>query len=380
MILEAVGVPSNIINVAREIYDRLFYEITRFKDIEDLTNNQMSFTGDFRISDYNIKEVIMGITFSEHNKIRIAGMNFHKSNPRLKDNNKLYYTSNPNIVELSIDFVGPSNTTIDELLEFIDKDKTEMVIDLTHELKHAYDSYKQPHESAKERSEYITIQNNRFANIKPLDSLLFYIYFIHNIENLVRPSEFAAALEENKITKKDFYNFITNNRVFKYLNEIRKLTYADLKQSLMGEISNIKNLFESIGLDSDLPDEKLVNKTLELFYINIVNWNVDSLKEVLSIGVSFFDRFFGGGLSDEKEEVLIKYAKRLRRFSDNYEDFYETLLRNNSVVAHKMIKKISKVYSLIKDKTQTNESIRDWELYHKIKGTKSKIVTEFEKL
>lgn len=169
MILEAVGVPSNIINVAREIYDRLFYEITRFKDIEDLTNNQMSFTGDFRISDYNFKEVIMGITFSEHNKIRIAGMNFHMSNPRLKNNNKLYYTSNPNIVELSIDFVGPLNTTIDELLEFIDKDKTQMVIDLTHELKHAYDSYKQPHESAKERSEYITIQNNRFANIKPLN-------------------------------------------------------------------------------------------------------------------------------------------------------------------------------------------------------------------
>jgi hypothetical protein len=41
-----------------------------------------------------------------------------------------------------------------------------------------------------------------------------------------------------------------------------------------------------------------------------------------------------------------------------------------------MIKKISKVYSMAKN--DTNESIIDWELWHKVKGTNSNIVTESE--
>jgi hypothetical protein len=45
-------------------------------------------------------------------------------------------------------------------------------------------------------------------------------------------------------------------------------------------------------------------------------------------------------------------------------------------VATKMIKKISKVYSMAKN--DTNESIIDWELWHKVKGTNSNIVTESE--
>jgi hypothetical protein len=384
MILEAVGVPSNIINVAREIYDRLVYEIKQFDDLEDLTDNPMSFTGDFHISDYKFKEVIVTTEFNDYHKLTLVGMGFHAKNPKLKNYDKIFYESNFNSVEISIQFVGPSNTTIDELLEFINNNKTEMVISLTHELKHAYDTYKKPHESTKRRSEYSSVMLNQFSNesfrIDTLNELLFHMYFIHNVENLVRPSEFAAALEENKITKKEFYNFITNDRVFKILIKIKKTTMNDLKESLMGEIDNIKPFLESVGVNSDLPNEKLVDKTLELFYINLVNWNVESLGKTITMGMSFFDRVFGGGYSDEQREYLIKYSKRLQRFSDNYQDFYETLLRNNSIVANKMIKKISKVYSLINDKTQTNESIKDWELYHKIKGTKSKIVTEFEKL
>jgi len=378
MILETVGVPSNIINVAREIYDKLFYDMSNFKDIGELVDNPMSFRGDFQISDYKFNEVIVEITFDEYNKIDIASMNFHMSNPYLKNNEKLHYRSNFKKIELSIDFVGPSDTTLIELLDYMKKNRTEIVVSLTHEFKHAYDIYKQPHESTKKRSEYMTIQTNRFSNIKPLNDLLFNIYFIHDIENLVRPSEFAASLEEHKITKKEFYNFITNNRTFVILKNIKNLTYNNLRDSLMDYIEEIKVLIGSTGISNNLPDEKLIDKVLELFYINFTNWNTSSLRNLLSIDMDLFDKFMGKDLPSDKQDFLIKYVKRLRRFSNNYEDFYETLLRNNSVVAHKMIRKISKVYSLIEDKTQTNESIKDWELYHEIKGTKSKIVTEFD--
>jgi hypothetical protein len=39
-----------------------------------------------------------------------------------------------------------------------------------------------------------------------------------------------------------------------------------------------------------------------------------------------------------------------------------------------MIKKIAKLYDMAKD--VKNESIINWELWHKLKGTNSKIVTE----
>jgi hypothetical protein len=378
MILEAVGVPSNIINVAREIYNKIYYEINRFDNINDLINSELSFPGEYQISDYKFDIVNMNINFYPHTEIATARMSHKLPNSRLLGLNIIDYSGDFSEVNLSIDFAGPENTTIDELLSYINKKKTDIIVSLTHEFKHAYDLFKNPKESTKDRVKYAVTQNYRFGEIKTLNDLLFNIYFIHSVENLVRPSEFAAALEENNISKKEFYKFITNYKVYNDLVKIKNMTYESLKENLINEVDLIRKTMSSLGLDINKTDDELVEKMLELFYINFTNWSGEIMKDILQQDSSIFERLFGD-MSDEKIKYLNKYMKRLLRFSDNHRNFFETLLRQNSIVALKMIKKISKVFSLIQEKEQTNESVVDWDLWHKINSTETKIVTEFRK-
>jgi hypothetical protein len=378
MILEAVGVPSNIINVAREIYDKIYYEINRFDNINDLINSELSFPGEYQISDYKFDIVNMNINFYPHTEIATARMSHKLPDSRLLGLNIIDYSGDFSEVNLAIDFAGPENTTIDELLSYINKKKTDIIVSLTHEFKHAYDLFKNPKESTKDRVKYAVTQNYRFGEIKTLNDLLFNIYFIHNVENLVRPSEFAAALEENNISKKEFYKFITNYKVYNDLVKIKNMTYELLKENLINEVDLIRKTMSSLGLDINKTDDELVEKMLELFYINFTNWSGEIMKEILQQDSSILERLFGD-MSDEKIKYLNKYMKRLLRFSDNHRNFFETLLRQNSIVALKMIKKISKVFSLIQEKEQTNESVVDWDLWHKINSTETKIVTEFRK-
>jgi len=376
MILEAVGVPKNIVNISRRLYEVYFYSLGKYDDIEDFLNDRVVFSESVNISDFNIRRIIINTEFGSHPKLVYAGMTFHSPSHELTNNHKIHYGKKHDRIELSIQFAGPEGTTLDELIDYVGEKRVELTEGLSHELKHAYDTYKNPTESSEQRSEYMTLQSQNFSNISPLNRLMFHLYFIHNIENLVRPTEFATSLSELNIDKKQFYNFITNHRTYEILREIKNMSYGKLKESLKLQIDNIKTLMSSLGLDTNKSDEELIEKILELFYINMVNWNVDSMQRILFTGENFMSQFFGE-LSPEKYETLEKYAKKLRRYSENYQDYFETMLRKNSEVAIKMMKKVSKVYSLIKDKELTNESIIDWELWHKIKGTDTKIVTEF---
>ena len=66
-----------------------------------------------------------------------------------------------------------------------------------------------------------------------------------------------------------------------------------------------------------------------------------------------------------------------RKFSKYGGDLNNILNIRKKIVnltAKKMIKKISKVYSMVKN--DTNKSIINWEGWHKVKGTTSKIITK----
>jgi hypothetical protein len=193
------------------------------------------------------------------------------------------------------------------------------------------------------------------------------------IENLVRPSEFAGAIDAAGITKKEFYNFLMDNRTYKRLVEIRDFTYDKLKEELKNDMSKILEVFKANDIDYlGLSEDQIIDKTLKLFFINLKNWKAEMFHRLLS--TNFIESLMG--FSNEKEKFFRKYINNLEKFGDNYSKYFEYEEKMFNFVATKMIKKIGKLYDMTKN--VKTESIINWELWQKIKGENPKIVTELK--
>jgi hypothetical protein len=76
-----------------------------------------------------------------------------------------------------------------------------------------------------------------------------------------------------------------------------------------------------------------------------------------------------GGIqpSENKTKLLKKYQNHVTKYANREIDFFKDECERFNYVSTKLMKRISKIYSLIPDeKGQTNESILDWELHQKL--------------
>jgi hypothetical protein len=115
----------------------------------------------------------------------------------------------------------------------------------------------------------------------------------------------------------------------------------------------------------------LVSTVLDLLRINLVNGKGTSLKQDLTS--SFFDEIMG--FSGKKQEVFQNYINRIRKY-DNTDDFFRNEEKMFKQTSSNLIKKIHKLYSILDKNKETNESIINWDLYHKIKNTPIVIESE----
>jgi hypothetical protein len=369
---EAMGVPNNIVNVAHEIYKKVIDSIDDDMTFEDLDGYNIDLNGDYDIADLTIKKIEINFDIREGDEIVIAGM----ATPDDFEVTKKYnIKSTQPKKEFKVQFVivAPENVTGSDIKKLMYDDRIEFVSSISHELKHKYDSFKKPKRTMKYRSEYLTYTKNNFATITPLNNFLHNLYYTHMIENLVRPSEFAGAIDAAGITKKEFYNFLMDNRTYKRLVEIRDFTYDKLREDLKNDMSKILEAFRINNIEYlGLSEDQIIDKTLQLFFINIKNWKVEMFHKMLS--TNFIESLMG--FSSEKDRFFRKYIKNLEKFDDNYKKYFEYEEKMFNFVAIKMIKKIGKLYDMTKN--VKTESIINWELWQKIKGENSKIVTELK--
>ena len=99
---------------------------------------------------------------------------------------------------------------------------------------------------------------------------------------------------------------------------------------------------------------------LELFYINLVNNIVSSYKELLT--THFFEQM-SGLLFPDKQEAYLKFAQEARKYGKNPMGFFEFEEKKLNRISSEMLKKLSKLYSLIGDK---KKSIKEWDLHQKM--------------
>ena len=361
LLIEALGVPEGIIDASENLYNKILYKVKSLSSIDEEFEIEMNVN--MKISDFKIKKIIVIVDFVETDQVdevRYYNMAFHHKSKYDDPTKKIVSKPYDGIVKLSIGIAHPEDSNVSDVIEYFKSHKNNITTSLSHELKHAYDDYKKPTTGVGNISRYLGVQSTNFP-FKPISNFLFTLYFIHSIENLVRPSEFATLMRLNKISKKDFYKFVSSSEMYRNLKNANNFTYEGLKEELKNETPKIKNFFKQQGWDIPNSEDELIDELLRILYVNISNNTTEKIKSLMADNM--FEQFLG--FMGDKNDFFVKLAKFASRFDGREKDFYRYEEKNLKYISDKMLRKIFKLYAMAND---DKNSIKDWELHQKISG------------
>lgn len=378
IIKEAVGVPANIEVVAQNLYTDIAKklknknigpeDILKFKFINK--DGRYSFadfnpnfiTVEFGLGTYS-GDAIDNITGNKITGGLVHSMGFSKES-KLNDVFDLVSVDTDGGIELNIDYAQPENDdewSGDKILNTMKNNADNTVSSLAHELKHAYDNYKKPVEKLVDRSNYAGFQRAR-SGVRPMDQFMFNMYFINQIENLVRPTEsYVEMVSNGVVTKEQFLKFLLNSKTYKTLVKMRDYSFDDLKNELKEYEPQIDD-YLSNSLNNYNPSSRNIDEKVDYFLKVFAFMIAQKVREIRTQMVSpnIFQMFFSSSLfggDDKANEFLESTLGDLVKMMDNPNKFYYTSIENMKKIAIKMMKKLSKLYSLInKDKTITVET------------------------
>ena len=351
---EEVGVPRGIAYSAQKLYNDIITRLKR-KTVTGNSNFSLAFKNTnkkYSFSDYqDFENIIVEFEFDgydeseTHKGILVLGLG-HNGQSELDNGFKLN-TVDTDEIKLSINLAIPiSISEIDNkiIIQTLQDNKSLIISSLTHELKHAYDSYKKPSETVKRRSLYGAYSGTRFG-IEELNKFVYYLYFITAIENLVRPSEIYSLMQQGEISQKDFLNFISSNRTYSTLKDINEFSLNKMIESLKQKPEEVDNFLSNVE-DYEMPnsiDEK-INDLLKVIYFELQKRTLQRAHSMLTN--NFFEAMFG--LSDEKMKFLNSFESEILKFKKNPLKYFEFQEKKFKFVSEKMMKRLSKLYSLAK--------------------------------
>ena len=350
---EALGVPEGILDAGEEIYDLIVQELDDFNgDIEDLNNDGFEINHEFTIGGHNFNKVKVKFDIEEHpeaKNVDMAGMS-SENESELDDTFVLQSVRDPQEVIIGFKFYIEPGKGVEEITNYLKKYRNEDVPSLSHELKHAFRDVKQKGDKLSSRASYIANQQVRdmFGFIPEMRDLAFNSYFIHAVENIVRPTEVASEMRMNNVSRKEFLKFFLNTEIVKRLKEIQNFSYDELKEKLLSEenIENIKELFDAIDDDYEgKTDEEIVGRFLRLFLVNITNKKNEIVNRLLTSNV--FEQMFG--LQGDKDKFFRKYVAQTSKFKDDYDAYFRNEEKYFHRVSTMMIKKLAKLYAMAKN-------------------------------
>jgi hypothetical protein len=362
-IVEAVGVPPNIENVSKRVFNFFEQKLQEEGDsiVDPNTTYDYELNGRFKIGDFNFRSIKFNLIFiatDEVDEPLALGMGIHMSaQPQFPE--FVLVNEKSKDLEFSVRIAIPESkdTSFSQVLDMIQIEDLEIQSSFSHELMHAYEGFKKPFESIKSRAKYSGTQQTRF-DIPPLRKFLYYLYFASATENVVRAAEVNSIMKKAGVSRDMFYDFLLSNKTYKMYQEINNFSLDNLKKDLLNYINDIDDILNRFDdVDSYKTDEEKVNRILELLYINLVNNIVSGYKELIT--TDFFEMFIGL-LPPEKEEAYKKFSEEMQRFKNNPMEFFKFEEKKMKLISSDMLKKLSKLYSLIGDK---KKSIKEWDLH-----------------
>jgi hypothetical protein len=396
---EALGVPDNILDAAEMLYDIVERDIKSIDSVEE----EYEFDGEIQlelgdkhkvmIDSYELKVRTQEIE-GEEGVLDIISMGMAGG---FGFNRDVYMkeTEPSTTLELTITFAVGEDWEPEGLIQKMEEDRVEHVASLAHEIKHKYDKQSKQFGLIGPDALYQATQRRGNFGIPALDRVFFrYMYYIHGIENLVRPVEVASLMKSKNITKSQFREFIENSRVYKELVEIKNFTFEDFITRLKDNEDRLDALLNHIGEDtSNMTIDQKIDRVLEVAYIDLVNNRMQMFMTMTEHGMDDVIKFgtqlgilppgLEGNLEgiQKTDAIRQKFLKYVMKYEKNPTKFFEDEIENFQYVANKMLKKISKLYAMAKDDEQVSESIINWELHQQImekKYGKRKIETKYK--
>jgi hypothetical protein len=368
---EAVGVPTGITDSGKNIYEDLidFLEGNPSYAIDGDTIELENKDGRYDFADFTSDYVNVEINVREipHDEYVILGMGVAGRTNLNKKTLRLNMLDMDNI-DIDIKVGYPENEEVDsnKVISLLKSDRVKIISSFVHEIKHRFDSIKKKSESVKERSIYNVFSNNRFGN-EVVDRFMFDLYYMTLIESLVRPSEVQSEFEQMGVTQEKFLKALQSQETYKNLKRISEFSYEKFRDNLKQNMDFVDFVINSFQ-DEEQPknDEEKIDLFLKGLYITINNNKLNYTRRYLSSDVNPFAALFGifgGGqikddMIEEKEALFEKITKELRKYQNNPTKYFEKVISDNSREAQRMIRKLSKLYSLAKSEKEPKKSIR----------------------
>jgi hypothetical protein len=382
LIKEAVGVPENIIQEGKKLYEIVASKLKSitttkeeylFENIEiDLTISDVNFT--------HLNLIVKVDELEDYDGVEpvIASMGVGNEF-NFDEGIMMQINAETSTIDLHIQFIVPEGWQPTDLYMVFIEQKIHNTSIMAHELMHRFRRSKKSKGLAGDTADYQAYASGKLNfGIPVINEFMRYSYFIQNEESVVRPTEVASRMIQKGITREKFYEFITQDDTIKELKKIQNFSFEYLIQSLKDQMDSVDNLLQYAGIKTGrLSKDNKIKKVLELVYINLANLKMELFeKYILTWEEKKFNTFsgsifslFGGGKepSEDKKKLLNKYRNHLKKYENREMDFFKDECERFNYVTTKLIKRISKVYSLIPDeKEQTNESILDWDLHQKL--------------
>ena len=341
---EAVGVPKNIIPVAKEIEVLLAEFVEKIKDPYQKTSETFNKLDLSIASENNSKQTkIDQVKFSYHPITNLhplkdpcgcIGISIDREQ-RIKGN-KIIFAGPRNSLHINIYLKFHSKEcSKDQVSECILNYCTVSVI--AHELKHKFDV---DANNTIEFKKFLDYQAKARALMDPSDILtirafsefLFNSYFVSDIESSVYAVELAAEMSEQKTKKAEFYKFLKSTSIYQTLLNCRNYVYESFYIKLSEDQDVIENLLEVNGIDSNVSNEQIAKEAIKLFFQEISKASEKEIKSLCK--------------GEDQERFLREFQKEARKYQDNPFAYFKKACDEISQKGEKIFKKIAKIYSL----------------------------------
>jgi len=394
LLQEAVGVPEKILDSGRKLFEIVIEKIKEIKPRSETTNFTIKNVG-LEVANVIFDTLDITVVVNElkgyngPTELASVGMG---NNVEFDEGIMMRVNNNDKSIDLYLNFVTPKDWEPSDLVKFLKKDEISTISIMSHELMHRYSRHKTPYELMGNTADYQAYSSSNLNfGVPVLNKFMRYSYFIQVVENIVRPTEIASRMTQKSITREQFYDFMINDPVYIELKEIGNFSFEYLVSQLKEEMDSVDALLEHAGEDiNGTSNQEKIARVLELVYINLTHAKKENFDKYIFTAeeVSYnmfgpFAKLIGKGkeASEGKQKVRDKYLKHIIRYEGREVNFFKDECERFNYVTTKLMKKISKIYSLIPDeKEQTNESILNWELHQELmekKYGKRKIQTDY---
>lgn len=355
---EKLGVPEGNVESAEEVYNFILNSLreksslisksdtVRYDDL-DLDLIELGVIKLLKVGELEFKNIRVSITpYFNDREFTIIGMSVGIKHTDQTTTSILFEKDKISNLDIMLRYaVIEGETTYQDIYDDFTKTKDDKIGSLSHEIKHMYDKYMFGKEMFGDLSSYSIFTNKRFG-ISAIDKFIYLLYLTSKTENLVRSSEIAGQIKSLDITKEDFKEFLENTRLYDNIKMCKNFSFDQMKKDIYHDTKNIREVLKMSGITAPDSDGELVELILELTYQNIVGGSIERLSSMMNLDNPMKQLL--GLIKKEEEDYFNKYIKKTT--FENKEKYFEYCEKMIKFESNKVLKKISKLYDMCKDK------------------------------